>query len=151
MTLPASVQEVLNAAFALDEAVDGKDWSRVRRSFMPLVGVRIGVLVGDNAVTLSADELVTGIAALNPPAKMSCHMLLNPIVTVTDDRAMLRAKRHGWARCDKLTPPLHELWGLVSYRFTCVDGEWFIDDMGLVTLREAGNQEVARLRVDGQI
>lgn len=143
-----SAHEVLNAAFALDEAVDAKDWARVRRSFAPLVGVRIGVLVGESAATLPVDELVAGIAALNPPAKMSCHMLLNPIVTVTDDRAMLRAKRHGWARCEAFAPPLHELWGLVSYGFILSNGEWLIDDMALVTLREAGNQAVAQLRDD---
>lgn len=142
-------QEVLNAAFALDEAVDAKDWVRVRRSFAPLVGVRIGVLVGDSAATLPLGELVAGIAALNPPAKMSCHMLLNPIVTVTGDRATLRAKRHGWARCEAFTPPLHELWGLVSYGFILSNGEWLIDDMALVTLRETGNQEVAHLRDGG--
>lgn len=142
-------QEVLNAAFALDEAVDAKDWVRVRRSFAPLVGVRIGVLVGESAATLPLGELVAGIAALNPPAKMSCHMLLNPIVTVTGDRATLRAKRHGRARCEAFTPPLHELWGLVSYGFILSNGEWLIDDMALVTLRETGNQEVAQLRDGG--
>ena len=149
MMQPSPVEQVLNAAFALDEAVDAKDWVRVRRSFAAWVGVRIGVLVGDSAVTLPVDELVAGITALNPPAKLSCHVLFNPIVVVTGDRATLRAKRHGWAICDRLTPPLHELWGLVSYGFILSGGEWLIDDMGLVTLREAGNQEVARLREDG--
>ena len=148
MTSPYAIEQVLDAAFTLDEAVDAKDWARVRRSFAPLVGVRIGVLVGDGAATLAVDDLVAGIAALNPSAKMSCHMLLNPIVTVTGDRATLRAKRHGWATCVHLTPPHHELWGLVHYGFTRSGGEWLIDDMGLVTLREVGNQQVALFRDD---
>ncbi|CAD7341329.1 MULTISPECIES: nuclear transport factor 2 family protein [unclassified Sphingobium] len=146
MTDAASVGAVLRAAYVLDEAVDAKDWLRVRHSFMPMVTVRIGVLVGDEAALVPVDELVAGIASLNPPAKLSCHTLLNPIVTVTADHASLRAKRHGWASCAELAPSLHELWGLVSYSFKLSEGAWLIEEMGLVTLREAGNQDVALFR-----
>ena len=146
MTHPSPIEAVLKAAYALDEAVDAKDWRRVRRSFTPMVTVRIGVLVGDEAAVVPVDDLVAGIASLNPPAKTSCHMLFNPIVSVTAERATLRAKRYGWAGCEELTPPLHELWGLLSYDFRLADGEWLIEEMGLVTLREAGNQEVALFR-----
>ncbi len=150
MTHPSPVEAVLKAAYMLDEAVDAKDWRRVRRSFTPMVTVRIGVLVGDEAAVVPVDDLVAGIASLNPPAKTSCHMLLNPIVSVTAEHATLRAKRYGWASCEELTPPLHELWGLLSYGFRLAAGEWLIEEMGLVTLREAGNQEVALFRGVGQ-
>lgn len=146
VTTCCPVDQVTRVAFCLDEAVDAKDWVLVRKQFARLVEVRIGVVAGEDAVMLPADVLVAGIAALNPAAKQSFHALFNPIVTVTENRAHLRAKRYGWAFCKDMVAPLHELWGRVSYQFTLSGGEWLIDHIQLETLREAGNQDVALLR-----
>lgn len=146
MAVCCPVDQVTRVAFRLDEAVDAKDWPFVRKQFAQLVEVRIGVVTGEEAVILPADVLVAEIAALNPAAKQSFHALFNPIVTVTESRAHLRAKRYGWALCNDMVAPLHELWGQVFYQFALSEGEWLIDHIQLITLREAGNQDVALLR-----
>lgn len=137
---------IVRLATELDDAVDRKDWPRLRRFFADTVSVDVGVVAGDGAVPLVADSFVAEIAAFNLPEKIACHSFTNPLVTISGDRAEFAANRYGWNLCERFDPPLYELWGRIAYGYVRVEGRWLIDRFRLEKLREAGNQSVSLLR-----
>ncbi|SCW38766.1 SnoaL-like domain-containing protein [Sphingobium faniae] len=139
---------IVRLATELDDAVDRKDWPRLRGFFAETVMVEVGVVAGESAKPLAADAFVAEIAAFNLPEKLACHSFTNPLVTIAGARAEFAANRYGWNLCERFDPPLYELWGRIAYAYVRHDRRWLIDRFRLEKLRDAGNPAVSMLRAD---
>lgn len=137
---------ILRLATELDQSVDRKDWPTLRSFLTDTLVVQVGVVAGEGSSPMTADAFVAEVAAFNPPQKIACHSFLNPLVQVMGDRATFTANRYGWNLCEAFDPPLYELWGRIAYGLRRAGDDWLIDIFGLEVLRDAGNQDVSRLR-----
>lgn len=131
-----------DVASLVDRAVDDKRWDDLGSYFAHAVRFDIGAIGAGEAVELARDDLVHGIAVVNPPDKRTFHSSSNALTRIEGDHATLSARTYGWNLCARFDPPVYEVWGTMDYDFARIDDQWLVTAIRVRKWREAGNVAV---------
>lgn len=137
--------EIIEAANALDAAVDAKNWERARGLFAETIEIE---LPGAPRRSIPSQELVAMWAANLFPEKTSFHLRGGHIVEMdADGRVFLYSKAYAWNRLVGAEGgELWEVWGDYTYEMVRVDEQWLISSFTFSPTFDRGNSAVPTLQ-----
>ena len=133
--------DILRVISEIDQAVDEKDWPRVRKHFEDTVTLDLPTL-GGFAKTMSADEFVRAVASSNFAEKKTYHGRLNAVIDIEGDSAESRCHMYGWNFLSEMSPPFWEMWGQFFYKLRRTGGGWKVHFLRQTKFHERGNPAV---------
>jgi len=137
---------ILDAANALDEAIDTKDWPRVRSLLLDEVTV---ALPGEEQATVAADALVARWQESLHAEKSTFHLRgSGQVVFDGADSAVLRSRTYEWQRVPGIGgDELYELWADYHHELDRTEDGWRVRHYAYVPRLERGNLAVLEHRL----
>ena len=139
---------VIEAANALDAAVDAKDWDRALGLFAPTI---VTELPGQEPAEGPAADLVGAWGASLHADKPSFHLRGGHVVAFDGpDRATVESKGYAWNRVEGLEGgDLWEVWGDYAYDLARDGDGWRITRFAFEPTHERGNTAVPAHQPEG--